>query len=247
LRLFIILTCLWCLEEYIPSHQLSYSPTNLPIYLPTHLTTHLLTYLHTYTPTYPITYPTHPPNDLPTYLFSHPPTYLPTHPQTYTCIMLMSICSNTLPVLFIMYQQLYPSIRRGWSSNIASYHWSVDCNITDVCGSNPSFFILITTAHHDRSICERVIALIEGVGLSASAAGERYDIPGSTARASVQKYRTDGRVGRRQGSGLWRVSSAAKDAALVAEARRNPFASARELKAATTFSGQKRTFTSRLK
>jgi hypothetical protein len=71
-------------------------------------------------------------------------------------------------------------------------------------------------------------------------------IPGSTARAWLQKYRMDGQVGRRRGSGLWRVSSAAEDAALVAAARRNPFASATKLKAATNFPGQKRTVISRL-
>jgi transposase len=96
-------------------------------------------------------------------------------------------------------------------------------------------------------ICERVIALVEEGGLSASAAGESYGIPGSTARAWVHKYRTDIQVGRRRGSGLWRVSSATEDAALVAEEIRNPFTSARELKTATNFPGQKRAVISRLK
>jgi hypothetical protein len=39
----------------------------------------------------------------------------------------------------------------------------------------------------------------------------------STARAWLQKYRTDGQVGRSRGAGLWRVSSPAQDAASVAE------------------------------
>jgi hypothetical protein len=43
------------------------------------------------------------------------------------------------------------------------------------------------------------------------------------------------------------VSSPAQDAALVAEAQRNPFANARELKAATNFPGPKSTAISRLK
>ena len=61
----------------------------------------------------------------------------------------------------------------------------------------------------------------------------------STAREWLRKYRRDGQVGRRKGSGLWRVSSPAQNAALVAEAERNPFFSARDLKVATGFPGQK--------
>jgi transposase len=102
-------------------------------------------------------------------------------------------------------------------------------------------------AHHNRSVRERVIALVEESGLSASAAGGRYGFPGSTARAWLQKYRTAGQVGRRRGTGLWSVSSPAQDAASVAEAQRNHFANARELKTATNFPGQKSTFISRLK
>jgi len=72
-------------------------------------------------------------------------------------------------------------------------------------------------AHHDRFIRERVIALAEKGGLSASTAGELYGVPMSTAREWLRKYRRDGQVGRRKGTGLWRVSSPAQDAALVAE------------------------------
>jgi hypothetical protein len=51
----------------------------------------------------------------------------------------------------------------------------------------------------------------------------------------------------RRGTGLWSVSSPTQDAALVAEAQRNPFANARELKAAATnCPGQKSTVISRL-
>ena len=101
--------------------------------------------------------------------------------------------------------------------------------------------------HYDRSIRERVIALAEMGGLSASAAGERYGVPMSTAREWLRKYRRDGHVARRKGTGLWRISSPAQDAALVAEAERNPFFSARDLKAATGFPGQRNTIVSRLK
>jgi transposase len=75
-------------------------------------------------------------------------------------------------------------------------------------------------AHHDRSVRERVIALLEEGGLSASAAGGRYGVPGSTARAWLQKYRTAGQVGRCRGTGLWSVSSPSQHAALVAEVKR---------------------------
>jgi transposase len=102
-------------------------------------------------------------------------------------------------------------------------------------------------AHHDRSIRERVIVLAEEGGLSASTAGDLYGVPKSTARAWLQKYRRDGQVGRRTGTGLWRVSSPAHDVAVVAEARRNPFVIATDLKAATGFPGQKTALISRLK
>jgi len=101
-------------------------------------------------------------------------------------------------------------------------------------------------AHHERSISERVIALAEKGGLSASTASEQYGIPMSTAREWLQKYRRDGQVERRKGTGLWRVSSPAQDAALVTEAERNPFFSARDLKAATGFPEGKNTIISRL-
>jgi len=40
----------------------------------------------------------------------------------------------------------------------------------------------------------------------------------STAREWLRKYRRDHQVGRRKGTGLWRVSGPAQDTALVAEA-----------------------------
>jgi len=109
------------------------------------------------------------------------------------------------------------------------------------------FFILITMAHHDRCICECVIALAEKGGLSASTAGELYGVPMSTAKEWLRKYWRDQQVGRRKGTGLWRVSSSAQDAALVAGAERNSFFSARDLKAATGFPGQKDMIISRLR
>jgi hypothetical protein len=110
-----------------------------------------------------------------------------------------------------------------------------------------SFFILITIAHHDRSVRELVIAFAEKEGLSASSAGEVYGVPKSTATAWLQKYQRDGLLGRRQGTGLWRVFSSAQDAALVAEAQINPFFSARDFEAATNFPGHIRMVILRLK
>jgi transposase-like protein len=93
---------------------------------------------------------------------------------------------------------------------------------------------------NDRSIRECVIVVPDEGGMSASTARELYGVPTSTARAWLQKYRRDGQVGRRIGTELWRVSSAAEDDALGAKAQRNPFVSARDLKAAIGFPGQKK-------
>ena len=62
-------------------------------------------------------------------------------------------------------------------------------------------------------------------------------------------YRNTGGMGKSEGSRerLWHASSPGQDAPLVAEAERNPFFSARDLKAATGFPGQKDTIISRLK
>jgi len=102
-------------------------------------------------------------------------------------------------------------------------------------------------AHHDRCIRERVIALAENGGLSASTAGELYGFPMSTARELLRKYWRGQQVGRRKGTGLWRVSGPAQDDALVAEDERKPFFSASDLKAATRIPGQKDTIISRLR
>ena len=64
---------------------------------------------------------------------------------------------------------------------------------------------------------------------------------------ATEIYWWDGQVERRIGIGLRRVSSPAQDAALVAEAKRKPFISARDIKAATGSPGQKTMLISRLK
>ena len=81
-------------------------------------------------------------------------------------------------------------------------------------------------AHHDRSIRKHFTSLAEEGGLSVSTAGELYGAPKSTARTWLQKYQTDEQVGRRRRTGLWRISSPAQDAALIAETQRNLFTSA---------------------
>jgi len=95
-------------------------------------------------------------------------------------------------------------------------------------------------AHHARSIWKCVIALAEKGGLSASTARELYSVPMSTAREWLWKYQTDGQVEGYKGTGLWRISSPAQDATLVAEAERNPFFSARDLKSYCWLSWVKR-------
>jgi hypothetical protein len=102
-------------------------------------------------------------------------------------------------------------------------------------------------AYYARSIHECIIAHAEDGGLSASTAGEMCSVPKSTARAWLQKYRRDGQVGRHRVTGLWHVSSPAQDAALEAEAQKNPCVNARDLKSATGFPGQNTMLISRLK
>jgi hypothetical protein len=76
-------------------------------------------------------------------------------------------------------------------------------------------------------------------GLSDSTADELFGVPKSTARAWLQKYLRDRQVGRRRGTGLWRVSSPTLDAVLD-EAQWNPFVSARDLKLLLAFLGKKK-------
>jgi hypothetical protein len=89
-------------------------------------------------------------------------------------------------------------MKEGGCSNIASYHWSVYYNkITDVWGSNPSYSILITMAYHDKSVRERVVALVEEGGLSASAACGRLV---SQGRRQEHGYRKTGRLDKLEGA-----------------------------------------------
>ena len=100
------------------------------------------------------------------------------------------------------------------------------------------FFILILMAHHDSSIHKHVITLAEKGGLSASTVGELY-VPMSIAREWLWKYQRDGQIVRHKGTGLWRISNPAQDAALVAEAERNLSSVQGILKLLLAFLGKK--------
>ena len=102
-------------------------------------------------------------------------------------------------------------------------------------------------AHYHMCIRERVIALVEKGEFPASTAGDLYGVPMSTASEWLRKYWRGQHVGRRKGTGLWRVSTTAQDAQLVAEGERIPFSSAEDLQDATGFPGQKDTIISRLR
>lgn len=101
--------------------------------------------------------------------------------------------------------------------------------------------------HYDRSVRERVVGLVEAANLSATEAGRRYGVPPVTARRWLRQYRETGEVGRRVGTGLWRVSTEAQDAELVNQAKETPFCSSVQLKRATNFPGCSRTVRNRLR
>lgn len=98
------------------------------------------------------------------------------------------------------------------------------------------FAILIMMAHHYRSICKRFVSLVEGVGYVLV-----LELNCMVTQGSYHGYWNAVQVDKLEGAEelLWHLSSPAEDAALVAEANRNLFASARDFKAATDFSGQK--------
>jgi hypothetical protein len=95
--------------------------------------------------------------------------------------------------------------------------------------------------HHNPSIGERVIALVEEWNLTAAEAGRGYGVPERTARRWIERYLVSGDTSRRAGTGFWRVSSQAEDARLVDEARENPFLNSVQLKRNTAFPGCPRT------
>jgi transposase-like protein len=97
--------------------------------------------------------------------------------------------------------------------------------------------------HHNQSIRERVIALVEEGNLTAAEAGRRYGVPDRTPRRWIERYRE---TRRRADTGFWRVSSQDEDARLVDEARENPFLNSVQLKRNTAFPGCRRTVRNRM-
>jgi transposase-like protein len=100
--------------------------------------------------------------------------------------------------------------------------------------------------HHNQSIRERVISLVEEGNLTAAEAGRRYGVPDRTARRWIERYLVSGETGRRAGTGFWRVSPQSKDARLVDEARENSFLNSVQLKRNTAFPGCPRTVRNRM-
>ena len=102
-------------------------------------------------------------------------------------------------------------------------------------------------SHHERAVRERVVALVETGGFSATEAGRQYGVPKSTAIRWIRQWRETGETSRKAGTGKWRVSTDAEDDRLVAEARARPFMNAVQLKRSTLFPGSRRTVLNRLK
>jgi hypothetical protein len=63
------------------------------------------------------------------------------------------------------------------------------------------------------------------------------------AKPWLQEYRTDGQAGKRQGTGLWQVTSPNQNSAPATSVQLKPFNYARKLKIATDLLGQKRDVT----
>lgn len=98
---------------------------------------------------------------------------------------------------------------------------------------------------HDTKI--QLIALIEHGGQNYQQAAANLGVPRQTARRWWQQYQIQGDVRRRPGSGGLRVSTPQQDAALVDEARTDPFQTSSQLVAALQFPGCSRTARRRLR
>jgi hypothetical protein len=128
---------------------------------------------------------------------------------------------------------LYPLPERGIFKNcIVSITEQLICEAHMISPYLPSLWLIMTNLSEILSSL-----LLLGRWLSASVISEGYVVPESTERTQLQKHQTYGQGGRRRVTGVWRVSSAAQDAMLVAEFQRNPFISLRELEPATCFHG----------
>jgi hypothetical protein len=99
--------------------------------------------------------------------------------------------------------------------------------------------------HHNQSIREWVIALVEGVILTTAEAGKRCGVNDRTAMGWIERYLVSGETSRRAGMGFWSESSQAEDAWLVDEVRGNTFFNSVQLKRNTTYQGCPRTVRNR--
>lgn len=100
--------------------------------------------------------------------------------------------------------------------------------------------------HKDLSTRKSLLTLVNTAGYSISQAALSIGVPVSTAHRWVQLSR-EGVEHRRPGSGRRRVSTPEQNAALVAEAVRNPFQSASAIRTNSQFPGSTRTALRRLK
>ena len=100
--------------------------------------------------------------------------------------------------------------------------------------------------HKDLCTRKSLLTLVNAAGYSISQAALSIGVPVSTAHRWVQLSR-EGVEHRRPGSGRRRVSTPEQNAALVAEAVRNPFQSASAIRTNSQFPGSTRTALRRLK
>ena len=63
----------------------------------------------------------------------------------------------------------------------------------------------------------------------------------------MQNYRRSGNLGRKSGSGSWKISTPEQDARLMAEVERNPFQTAATLRAVVNLAGHEQTVRNRFK
>lgn len=102
-------------------------------------------------------------------------------------------------------------------------------------------------SHSECAVRERVVALVEAGGFSATEAGRQYGVPKSTATRWIRQWRESGETSRKVGTGLWRVSTNAEDNRLLAEARARPFLNSLQLQRSAFFPGSRCTVLNRLK
>ena len=94
---------------------------------------------------------------------------------------------------------------------------------------------------------ESVIRALIQLGSSASEAARRFHVSESSARRWVQNYQRSGNVGRKSGSGRWKISTLEQDDRLVAEVERHPVHTAASLKTVVNSPGHEQIVRNRLR